>query len=848
MKKNFLKKLAFTMAFATAFTALSPAAGVFAAAKPSLTVGKTLTLLLGTDRAENDINVKNKVKGSKYAWTTSNKAVATVDKNGVVVAKKTGTAKVTLKITLPTKKTQTLTTTVNVKDNIKEVAISNADKLPEALAIGEEFDFNRTIVSTFGGNKTAHKGAVTRWVVTDAEGKATETATANDSGVFVATAPGEYLVKAVSFQSKAKYADFLKGKDTVTATSEAVKVVVANTVETVKQHNLNSVDITFKAPITKEEFNSGDVHVNYVIGDVNIQEQKIKSVEISADGKVVNVALHDPFVPEGTYRVTYGKKAVATFKAAKVAADEVVGIKFATANTITVADPTTLVVNLYNKDGVIINHPASSLTTIAGLNARVEFTQAADTYHLTSLVGDKLTIFKENDTATVTATFHTYTYDGYKENVFTDTKTFVGVNKPSDTAKEVVAWTIGKVGAPNWKDAPKFIAVEDAGRRLFVEVLLQDGTTKYNTVNDTEGKLKLTSSNSSILFVDELGYLNAVREGKVIVTVEYNKLYVGSFEVVVNAKRTITALVLDKTNDRLSNASGLNDSTVVEAKLVDQYGDVIENSADLQVSAVKVSGPSAGLAIPAAANKNKITFNAQGSDEGVYAFEITHPGSATLKRHFNLTVQAPNGPAVTWRLDMAAEHDLKIAEANDVTKVQTVALYGYAANGVKATKESNATGFTTQVVSPDGKPYTVIDGDFNVDLITVSGTSVSGGNLVHKADLGNYTITAYKGTTPVARGTFKVVDTQAKPVFTVKNFETTAVTTVQAVSQAFTIKLHDAVQTINEPTHIDVTGTAVKTRYRINHVIVEEGIAGGYVLQHKLPIGYYVTVSPDFVY
>lgn len=104
MKKNFLKKLAFTMAFATAFTALSPAAGVFAAAKPSLTVGKTLTLLLGTEREEHDINVKNKVAGSKYAWSTSNKAIATVDSKGVVEGQKVGSAKVTLKITLPTKK------------------------------------------------------------------------------------------------------------------------------------------------------------------------------------------------------------------------------------------------------------------------------------------------------------------------------------------------------------------------------------------------------------------------------------------------------------------------------------------------------------------------------------------------------------------------------------------------------------------------------------------------------------------------------------------------------------------------------------------------------------------------
>ena len=284
MKKNFLKKLAFTMAFATAFTALSPAAGVFAAAKPSLTVGKTLTLLLGTDRAENDINVKNKVKGSKYAWSTSNKAVATVDKNGVVVAKKTGTAKVTLKITLPTKKTQTLTTTVNVKDNIKEVAINNAPE--KAIKVGEEYDFNRTIVSTFGGNKKAHKGAITRWEIVS-ENK--EKATINDAGVFVAEEAGEYEIVAISFQSKAKYADYLKGKDTVTAKSESVKVKVENTITSFKAVKSNTLEVTFASAIEKADL------ANYVLVDTKTsQKVYAKNATLSADKKVVTLELYNP--------------------------------------------------------------------------------------------------------------------------------------------------------------------------------------------------------------------------------------------------------------------------------------------------------------------------------------------------------------------------------------------------------------------------------------------------------------------------------------------------------------------------------------------------------------------------
>lgn len=859
MKKNFLKKLAFTMAFATAFTALSPAAGVFAAAKPSLTVGKTLTLLLGTDRAENDINVKNKVKGSKYAWTTSNKAVATVDKNGVVVAKKTGTAKVTLKITLPTKKTQTLTTTVNVKDNIKEVAISNADKLPEALAIGEEFDFNRTIVSTFGGNKTAHKGAVTRWVVTDAEGKATETATANDSGVFVATAPGEYLVKAVSFQSKAKYADFLKGKDTVTATSEAVKVVVANTVELASQYNLNSVDLTFKAPLTADEAKALDVHVNYVIGGVNIQEQKIKAKTLSADKKAVNVELYDPFVQEGTYRVTVGDKVVGEFKAAKVSVDEVENIGFATSERVTVNEITALSVNLYNKDGVIINKPASAAT--ANLEARVDYKQAEDSFHLTYLYGNQLSIYKVNDTATVTATFHTYTYEGYNEIVKTAVRTFVGVDAPSDTAKEIISWTIGTVGAdntPNWKDAPKFIAAEDTGRKLYVKLKLQDNKEYVNEIADD--KIKLTSSNSAILFVDELGNLNPVREGQVTVTVEYNKLYVGHFTVDVRAKRQVAALTLDKVSARLSNANGLNDDVTVEAKVVDQYGDEVSG---LGITATSITTPTGDatkgyVALGNTRSGNKFTFNANWTVPGNHTVRFEHAGNVTLTRVFNILVEEPNSEAVSWKLEMDAEHNLIIEKANDVNKVQAISLFGYAKNGVKVSREGD-NDFAIEVVNPKGQPHTQLTNSvsgFGVDLITTT----SGGVLVEKADLGTYTITA-KSTkvikdaagntivangTPVARGAFKAVDTQAKPSVEVIKFETNATTKADAVAEAFNIWLKDVKRPIANA-DIEVTGTAVKTRYRIDNVYVNETI-DGLVLRHKVAVGYYVTVSPNFVY
>lgn len=63
-----------------------------------------------------DINIKSKVKGSKYTWTTSNKKIATVNKkNGIVTAVKKGKAVITCKVTLPDGSTKTLKANVTVK-------------------------------------------------------------------------------------------------------------------------------------------------------------------------------------------------------------------------------------------------------------------------------------------------------------------------------------------------------------------------------------------------------------------------------------------------------------------------------------------------------------------------------------------------------------------------------------------------------------------------------------------------------------------------------------------------------------------------------------------------------------
>lgn len=141
--------------------------------KSSITLsnkGDTYTLL-----------VKNKRSGSRYSWSTSNKKVATVNKYGVVKAVNGGNATIRCKITLPSKKTRTLTCAVTVRIPATAVTISNKKLTAnncQTIEVGEQYDFNRKLTPS---SSTDH----TYWTVED-----TSIATVDSKGVVTAKKKG----------------------------------------------------------------------------------------------------------------------------------------------------------------------------------------------------------------------------------------------------------------------------------------------------------------------------------------------------------------------------------------------------------------------------------------------------------------------------------------------------------------------------------------------------------------------------------------------------------------------------------------------------------------------------------
>ena len=117
--KNIIKKsITSIIIMALALTLAMPMSAEAAKKKtPKISKTKvTMTITKKKTKPAVQLKVKN-VSAKNVKWTTSNKKVATVSKNGKVVAKKKGNAVITVKV----KGSKTLRCKVTVKDNRKPV-------------------------------------------------------------------------------------------------------------------------------------------------------------------------------------------------------------------------------------------------------------------------------------------------------------------------------------------------------------------------------------------------------------------------------------------------------------------------------------------------------------------------------------------------------------------------------------------------------------------------------------------------------------------------------------------------------------------------------------------------------
>jgi len=759
MKKNFFKKLSFVLALAMIVSVLAPAAGALAASKPKLNATKKYLFLGETNKY--DFNVSNKKSGWSYKWTSSNKAVATVASNGVTTGKSIGTAEISVVIKDKDGEEVTeLTADVIVKDSIKTVKISNGPT-DGKLAVGKEFDFNRSY-TTYGGS-TKKTTSVTKWSVDS------DKATITSSGVFKATEAGEYTVTVRTFQSTAKYNAWLKDASAVkTVPTDSVKVTVAASMTGAKQVDGTSVNVTFDSAMTDVLKN---VSVYQLVGTTKVK-QLVKEVAMDADKKVATVKLYVDFTAESTYVIDYPNMESVSFVAATKKAEDVQKILITTTTaTIKVAKP--VVVKLLNADGVDITTP-----TLLG---RVTMKSTGDVSTFFNATSKEVTIFTKGVTTTVTATYHSYKYNtttGAEDGNLEASAVITGVEADATNLNGLSAWTLAaNSGAANFGDVKQRISVGDASTNLYVEMNTLTGTTAGKVSNKTGSDFEFTSSDESVVILNGNTVI-PVKEGSAVIVVKYGtagatKTPVAAITITVGAKRAAASFTLSAYEFALSKSASVNDTKQVEISLKDQFGDDFTYTT---YAVERLSGPDASVVTATgnsiAKGSGKITFTGANMTEGTYSYKVTVGG---LSKVVVVTINKPAElTASYYKLELGATSIDLVAKAGATnSKSVTIDVFGYATNGVKVTKETlsalPATNgeFTVSIDAPTVNGAETYDvADYATANYTLS--TATSGSAITKLPVGTYKVTLTQtingNSVPVDVQYFEVVDTQLKPV------------------------------------------------------------------------------------
>ena len=299
--RSFSKKLAFVLAAAMVVTSFAPAAKAEAAKE--MAINKSSQILYVNEGINHkgadgvaagkgnvsvyDFSVKNKPADWKdtlsFKWTTSDDEVVAVKAGGVATAVGVGKATITCKVTdKATKETvATLKTKVTVKANAADVEITNADDVAGlAYEVGATVDLNRAMYDE-DGNKTTKRGKLvtdyTRWIAEPSTGVTIDQKT----GKFTFAEAGDYTLYCETYQSS-KYTK-------TTATSDKVKVTIADSSVELKQTVSNVFEITFGKATDLGLTGLTVEHVIKGVDAVSKDECLVKKVTMSEDKKTATV-------------------------------------------------------------------------------------------------------------------------------------------------------------------------------------------------------------------------------------------------------------------------------------------------------------------------------------------------------------------------------------------------------------------------------------------------------------------------------------------------------------------------------------------------------------------------------
>lgn len=230
-----------------------------------------------------DLNIKNKIKNSKYTWTSSDKSIATVDNKGIVKGIKKGTAVITCTVKAP-KKTYKLTCQVNI---IKPATSFKIKNKVTALNLGQKYDLNRTLVPSNSNDKTT-------WTSSD------ETIAVPDSkGVFTALKEGTVTITGKTLGGKSDSVTIkVVDKNGTVSNQEELTALVGSGVNKITIKTDEEVDLTIPSgdyPDTKLVVDApkADIHNNGTFASIEIKQIAANSWYENAKGNSIYLLAKD---------------------------------------------------------------------------------------------------------------------------------------------------------------------------------------------------------------------------------------------------------------------------------------------------------------------------------------------------------------------------------------------------------------------------------------------------------------------------------------------------------------------------------------------------------------------------
>lgn len=283
--------LAVPMIWLTSTTTVSAATTpTFKKSKVEITdVGDTYTLV-----------INNKVKGSKYKYTTSKKSVAKVSSKGVVTSVGPGTATISCKITYPSKKTKTITCKVTVILPADQISITNETEVNGAhiMTVDTTYDFDYALTPAKSTDKAY-------WYVDKGD---CISVIDSKNGIVKALKPGKATlrVKAVKTSSASQ------AKKSIVDDSIIIEVKAPSaTIRSADITSSTDITVVFDSPVDKSTVidNSGKLTSNITVSLLKDSKQVLASdpgvltPSLSADGTTLTITASKAF--DGIYGISF---------------------------------------------------------------------------------------------------------------------------------------------------------------------------------------------------------------------------------------------------------------------------------------------------------------------------------------------------------------------------------------------------------------------------------------------------------------------------------------------------------------------------------------------------------------